>query len=89
MKNKKKIFNILSNIAFGIGLLLFIYYIYSFLTTRMTLPAGVCPFDQARPFAYAASGFLVLSLILSFFAVKKQRKNKKKARKEEKPEDKE
>ena len=89
MKEKKKIFNILSNIAFGIGLLLFIYYIYSFLTTRMTLPAGVCPFDQARPFAYAASGFLVLSLILSFFEVKKQRKSKKTASKEEKPKDKE
>ena len=83
MKEKKKVFNILSNIAFIIGLLLFIYYIYSFLSTRMTLPAGVCPFDQARPFAFAASGFLILSLVLSFFEVKKQRKSKKETEKKQ------
>ncbi len=83
MKQPKRIFNILSNITFVIGLLLFVYYIYSFLSTRMTLPAGVCPFDQARPFAFAASGFLVVSLVLSFFEVKKQRKNKKTASKQE------
>lgn len=90
MKKQNKIINILSNIAFVIGLLLFIYYIYSFLSTRMTLPAGVCPFDEARPFAFAASSFLILSLVLSFFEVKKQRKNKKqKAKKEDTPEEKE
>jgi len=77
MKKQKNLFNLLSNIAFIIGVLLFAYYIYSFLSTRMTLPSGVCPFDRARPFAFAASGFLVLSLILSFFEVKKQRKSKK------------
>jgi hypothetical protein len=86
MKQPKRIFNILSNITFVIGLLLFVYYIYSFLSTRMTLPTGVCPFDQARPFAFAASGFLVLSLVLSFFEVKKQRKQKKQAGQQEEKE---
>ncbi|MEX1307280.1 MAG: hypothetical protein AB1Z19_01980 [Eubacteriales bacterium] len=83
MKKKKNTISILSNIAFVIGLLLFIYYIYSFLSTRMTLPAGVCPFDQARPFAFAASTFLILSLVLSFFEVKKQRKSNIEADKSE------
>lgn len=83
MKKKKNTISILSNVAFVIGLLLFIYYIYSFLSTRMTLPAGVCPFDQARPFAFAASTFLILSLVLSFFEVKKQRKSNIEADKSE------
>ena len=82
MKKQSNLFNLLSNISFIIGVLLFAYYIYSFLSTRMTLPSGVCPFDRARPFAFAASGFLVLSLVLSFFEVKKQRKGKKQESKE-------
>lgn len=82
MKKQGNIFNILSNVAFIIGLLLFVYYIYSFLSTRASLPANVCPFDEARPFAFAASGFLVLSLVLSFFEVKKQRKTNKQADKD-------
>ncbi len=83
MKKEKKVFNILSNISFAIGVLFVIYYVYSYISTRTNLPAGVCPFDQNRPIAFAASGFLVLSLVLSFFEVKKQRKTKKQADKEE------
>jgi len=76
-KKKRSVVTILSNIAMAIGLALTAYYLYTFITTQINLPPGVCPFDQARPFAYAAGGFLAVALALSFFEPKKERKKKK------------
>lgn len=72
-KKQKNIFKLPSNIAMGIGLALFAYWFYIYLTTQINLPAGVCPFDEARPFAYAASGFLLVALVLSFFETRKNK----------------
>jgi len=73
---KKNIFKILSNISFYIGLALFAYYIYDFIASRAGLPVDVCPFDNSRPFAIAATCFLIISLILSFFEKKKEKADK-------------
>ena len=72
---KQKILKVISNIAFGIGIALFAYYIFDFISSRAGLPADVCPFDNSRPFAMASVCFLVLSLVLSFFEKKKIKKS--------------
>ena len=70
----KKVIKLISNITLGVGVALFAYYIFVFFTSRANLPANVCPFDTARPIAYVAAAFLVVSLILSFFEEKKPKK---------------
>jgi hypothetical protein len=78
---KQKILKVISNIAFGIGIALFAYYIFDFISSRAGLPADVCPFDNSRPFAMASVCFLVLSLVLSFFE-KRKLKNRMKQKKQ-------
>ena len=74
---KKKVIRIISNVTLGIGVVLFAYYIFSFFTSRADLPANVCPFDTARPFAFASAFFLIVSLVFSFFEEKKPKKPSK------------
>gem|GEM_PF-1601631 len=81
---KKKVIKIISNVALIIGILLFGYYIFDFISSRAGLPVDVCPFDNSRPFAIAATCFLVVSLVLSFFEEKKRKLREKRKRKRKK-----
>lgn len=88
MKNKN-IFKILSNVSFGIGLALFAYYIFDFISSRAGLPVDVCPFDNSRPFAIAAACVLVVSLIFSFFDKRTSKKITDKDKDNNEPKEKE
>jgi len=81
---KKKVIKIISNVALIIGILLFGYYIFDFISSRAGLPVDVCPFDNSRPFAIAATCFLVVSLVLSFFEEKKKKVEGEEKKEEEK-----
>lgn len=73
MKNKK-LFKIISNITFGIGSAIAIYAIVTTFIIQSNLPPGVCPIDNGRPLIYVSIGFLVVSLITSFFSGKNNKK---------------
>jgi hypothetical protein len=68
-----KVFKYISNISFGIGLVIGIYAIVRVYTAGANLPAGVCPVDNGRPFIIAAIVFLVVSLVFSFLTSPKKR----------------
>lgn len=68
-----KLFKYISNISFGIGLVIGIYAIVRIYTASANLPAGVCPIDNSRAFIIVAIAFLVVSLVFSFLTSPKKR----------------
>ena len=67
MKRFKLIKN-LSNILFIIGAAMCALALYLIISTRASLPPGVCPADNYQPLTIAAIVVLVTSLVLSFAA---------------------
>lgn len=67
MKRYKLIKN-LSNILFVIGAAMCALALYLIISTRASLPPGVCPVDNYQPLTIAAIAVLVASLVLSFAA---------------------
>lgn len=78
MKRLKLIKN-LSNILFIIGAAMCALALYLIISTRASLPPGVCPVDNYQPLTIAAIAVLVASLVLSFAAdaIKKRLKEDK------------
>ncbi|MDD5017505.1 MAG: hypothetical protein PHO15_05335 [Eubacteriales bacterium] len=69
----KKIIKYISNISFGVGAALGAYAFYSIIKSRASLPEGVCPVDNSRPFIIIAIIFLAISFVASFFMEKKKK----------------
>lgn len=67
MKRFKLIKN-LSNILFILGAAMCALALYLIISTRASLPPGVCPVDNYQPLTIAAIIVLVASLVLSFAA---------------------
>ena len=72
---KNRLIKYISNISFGIGVVLGAYAFYRIIVSRASVPAGVCPVDNSRPFLIIAVVFLIISLGLSFWGEKKKKKS--------------
>ena len=71
----QKLFKYISNITFGIGVVIGVYAIVRIYIGSADLPPGVCPVDTSRPFIIAAIVVLVISLVFSFLTSVKNKKN--------------
>lgn len=69
---KSKIIKLISEITFWAGLALAAVSVYILVSSSASLPAGVCPINNGRPFMIAAAVILAVSFITSLFI----RKNK-------------
>lgn len=69
-----KIFKYISNISFGLGVVLSVISLYLVFSARVGAPAGTCPVNSNLPLIIPAIGLLAIAFITSFFAEKKTKK---------------
>jgi hypothetical protein len=75
---KQKAMSLISNLLLGIGAVLSVLVITLSITTRASLPPGVCPIDNNRPLIYVAIAILAVSFVLSLDADKLKKSDNKK-----------
>ena len=68
-----KLFKLLSNISFGIGAAMSALALYLMISTRASLPPGMCPVDNYQALAIAALVVLAASFALSIIADRKKK----------------
>lgn len=66
--------NLISNILMAAGAASGLFVLAKTYLFTGNLPAGACPVTLNRPWLYLSIGLLVLSLVLSFFEPKKQKR---------------
>lgn len=65
MKFNIKWVKAISNITFVLAIGLSLFLIVNFFILRSSLPPGVCPIKDNRPFMYVAIGLALISFIFS------------------------
>lgn len=73
-KPKIKAIPLISNILMAAGAASGLFVLAKTYLFTGNLPAGACPVTLNRPWLYLSIGLLVLSLVLSFFEPKKQKR---------------
>jgi len=70
----RKVLSIFSNVFLAAAAAIGLYALFRTYQLYQSLPPGACPIDPNRNLLYIAVGLSLLSLILSFFEPKKEKK---------------